>query len=47
MRIELTLAEIARWINPVVRGWTHYYRSELYPLLSGINACLIRWFRKK
>jgi RNA-directed DNA polymerase len=50
-RIGLTLAEIARLINPVVRGWMQYYgafyRSELYPLLSRINAYLMRWIRKK
>ena len=40
--------EAARQINPVVR-WMHYYgafyRSELYPLLSRINAYLMRWIR--
>jgi hypothetical protein len=50
-RIGLTLAEIARLINPVVRGWMQYYaafyRSALYPLLSRINAYLMRWIRKK
>ena len=24
-----------------------FYRSELYPLLSRINAYLVRWIRKK
>ena len=50
-RIGLTLADLARWINPVVRGWMQYYgafyRSALYPLLSRINAYLMRWARKK
>jgi RNA-directed DNA polymerase len=50
-RIGLTFAEIARLINPVVRGWMQYYgafyRSEMYPLLSRINAYLMRWIRKK
>ena len=45
------LAEIARQINPVVRGWMQYYgafyRSALYPLLSRINAYLMRWLRNK
>jgi RNA-directed DNA polymerase len=49
--IGLNLAEIARQINPVVRGWMQYYgafyRSALYPLLSRINAYLMRWARKK
>jgi hypothetical protein len=50
-QVGLSLAEIARQINPVVRGWMQYYgafyRSELYPLLSRINAYLMRWIRKK
>ena len=41
-KIGLNLAELARQINPVVRGWMQYYgafyRSELYPLLSRINS---------
>jgi RNA-directed DNA polymerase len=49
--IGLTLAEIARQVNPVVRGWMQYYgafyRSALYPLLTRINAYLMRWVRKK
>ena len=50
-RIGLSLADLARWINPVVRGWMQYYgafyRSALYQLLSRINAYLVRWIRKK
>jgi hypothetical protein len=50
-KIGLTLAELARWISPVVRGWMQYYeafyRFELHPLLSRINAYLIRWIRKR
>jgi RNA-directed DNA polymerase len=46
-----TIGEIARVINPVIRGWMQYYgrfyRSELYPLLYRINAYLVRWMRKK
>ena len=45
------LIDIARDINPVVRGWMEYYgafyRSAMYPLLSRINAYLVRWIRKK
>lgn len=45
------LGQIARWINPIVRGWLQYYgrfyRSELYPLLKRINTYLMRWVRKK
>ena len=45
------LVDLARDINPVVRGWMQYYgtfyRSAMYPLLSRINAYLVRWTRKK
>jgi RNA-directed DNA polymerase len=50
-RTGQNLIEIARDINPTVRGWMQYYgkyyRSALYPLLSRINAYLMRWIRKK
>jgi RNA-directed DNA polymerase len=46
-----TLAELARQINPIVRGWMQYYgafnRTALYPLLRRINAYLVRWLRRK
>jgi group II intron reverse transcriptase/maturase len=46
-----SLADLASWINPIVRGWMQYYgayyRSALYPLLRRINAYLVRWLRKK
>lgn len=51
LRTGLTLGELARQINPVVRGWLQYYgafyRSVLQPLLARINAYLMRWIRKK
>jgi len=35
---DLSAADLARWVNPVVRGWMNYYgafyRSALYPLLG-------------
>ena len=50
-KIGLTLADLAQWINPVVRGWMQYYgafyRSALYPFLQRINTYLMRWIRKK
>jgi RNA-directed DNA polymerase len=49
--IGRTIAEIARQINPVVRGWMQYYgafyRSALDPVLQRINAYLMRWIRDK
>jgi hypothetical protein len=51
LRTGQTFANIARTINPIVGGWMQYYgafyRSEMYPLLSRINAYLVRWIRKK
>jgi group II intron reverse transcriptase/maturase len=46
-----TFAQLARVINPIVRGWTQYYgafyHSALKPLLRRINAYLVRWIRRK
>ncbi len=44
---QLTLQDIARELNPLLRGWTEYYgryaRSGLYPLFRYINCiCLPR-----
>jgi group II intron reverse transcriptase/maturase len=50
-QVGRTLAELARVINPIVRGWMQYYgafyRTALHPLLRRINAYLMRWIRKK
>jgi group II intron reverse transcriptase/maturase len=51
LRAGRTFAELARAVNPIVRGWMQYYgafyRSAMYQLLSRINAYLVRWIRKK
>lgn len=51
LQTGLTFVELARRINPIVRGWMQYYgafyRSEMYQFLSRINAYLVRWIRKK
>ncbi|MFE0044545.1 group II intron reverse transcriptase/maturase [Streptomyces albireticuli] len=50
-QIHLTVYDLARRINPIVRGWMQYYgafyRSALHPLLLRINAYLMRWIRTK
>lgn len=50
-RTELSEADLARRINPIVRGWMNYYgafyRSALHPLLARINAYLMRYIRRK
>lgn len=51
LRTTTDLAELARWINPVVRGWMNYYgrfyRTEILPLLRRINTYLVRWARRR
>jgi RNA-directed DNA polymerase len=50
-RTNQSFADLARRINPIVRGWINYYgafyRSALTPFLQRINAYLMRWVRKK
>lgn len=45
------IGEIARAVNPVIRGWMQYYgsfyKTELEPVLRRINAYLVRWIRRK
>jgi group II intron reverse transcriptase/maturase len=47
----LTLTDLARQINPVVRGWINYYGrfypSELSRALYSINEYLMRWAMRK
>jgi RNA-directed DNA polymerase len=51
LHVSSDLADLARWMNPIVRGWIQYYgrfyRTGLYPLLKRINTYLVRWARKK
>jgi RNA-directed DNA polymerase len=48
---NLSLDDLARWLNPIVVGWMNYYgrfyRSALYPLLRRVSSYLRRWTRKK
>lgn len=50
-RTGSTAADLARMINPVVRGWMAYYgafyRTALHPLLHRINTYLLRWIMNK
>jgi RNA-directed DNA polymerase len=49
--MEMDSADIARWINPKVRGWMTYYgafyHTALYPVLHRINTYLLRWIMNK
>lgn len=51
LHVGASLADLARWMNPIVRGWMQYYgrfyKSELYPLLRRINTYVVRWARSK
>src|SRR5215467_8222129 len=50
-RTELSLADIAHRINPLLRGWINYYGryapSALAPLLRYVNQTLLGWARRK
>jgi RNA-directed DNA polymerase len=50
-RTNLTLDDLAAWLNPIVAGWMNYYgrfyRSAMYPLLIRISTYLRRWAGKK
>ena len=48
---QLSLEEIARRLNPLLRGWIEYYGryapSALYPLLRSVNQTLVAWVMRK
>ena len=50
-RTDLTLDDLAGWLNPIIAGWMHYYgqycRTEMYPLLRRVNIYMRRWAGKK
>jgi group II intron reverse transcriptase/maturase len=50
-RTELSLADIAHRINPLLRGWISYYGryapSALAPLLRYVNQMLLAWATRK
>jgi len=50
-RTGCTLEQLAKEINPFVRGKMQYYgafyRSEMHSYLQRVNAYLMRWLRKK
>jgi RNA-directed DNA polymerase len=50
-RSEASLADLARRVNPIVRGWINYYgrfyRSWLSRSLARINEYLVRWAQRK
>ena len=50
-RTELSLAEIAHSLNPLLQGWINYYGryapSALAPLLRYVNQTLLAWAMQK
>ena len=50
-RTDLSLDNLADWLNPIIAGWMHYYgrfyRSRLYPLLLRVSFYLRRWAARK
>lgn len=50
-RTQVSLADIAQKINPLIRGWIKYYGrytpSALYPMLRYVNQTLLAWAMRK
>ena len=50
-RTDLSLEDIGRMYNPILRGWINYYgryyRSGLYSVLRHFNKTLVAWARRK
>ncbi|MEZ9978051.1 group II intron reverse transcriptase/maturase, partial [Vibrio breoganii] len=51
MKTELSIAQMAKWLNPMINGWINYYgryyRSALYGMCRHVNKTLVRWARRK
>lgn len=51
MRTELSIEQLAQWLNPIINGWLGYYgrycRSALYAMCRHVNKALVRWARRK
>ena len=50
-RSDLSLQEVANWLNPMISGWINYYgkynKSALKPVMRQINFTLIKWSTRK
>jgi RNA-directed DNA polymerase len=50
-RTDLSVDDLAEWLNPIIAGWMHYYgryyRTAMHPLLRRVNIYLRRWAGKK
>ncbi len=50
-RTDLSLEDIAKWYNPILRGWMNYYgaytRTGMNIVWNYVNETLVAWARKK
>ena len=50
-RTDKSLDDLARMVNPVLRGWINYYgsfyKSALYRVFQHLNNILVRWASRK
>lgn len=50
-RSDKSLTDLAELYNPYIRGWInyygHFYKTQLYPTLTRIDAYVIRWAHRK
>jgi RNA-directed DNA polymerase len=48
---QLSLQDLARMLNPLLRGWIAYFGryapTALYPVLRYVNQTLVVWARRK
>ena len=51
MCTELDIAQLSKWLNPMLTGWLSYYgyyrRSAMYSVFRQFNKALVRWARRK
>ncbi len=50
-RSDLSLEQVAKWLNPMLNGWINYYgrfnKSALKPVMRQVNFTLIKWCTNK
>ena len=50
-RTDKSLDELAKMINPIIKGWINYYgrfrKSALYRTFQHLNNILVRWANRK
>jgi group II intron reverse transcriptase/maturase len=48
---NLSIREIAKELNPIVRGWygyfSHFYKSALHRINDWLDCAIVRWLRNK